>query len=512
MTRDHLSSLLALLALAACGNPQAAENPNAELEVEAPLVPLAPGEMFVITTTTKSSLSGVMHELRFNVEDEGVAFVFDVEGDGTESGLGITPSGGGLELDPGGGEARWNMFCTTEGGKTTVNIVADWAARSAIEAKKSETVEIDCTFEGVAEDGMDDAPMPDMGMPPGDTGDTDDTGMDTGETDTGGPQPAGPVHVYAASDLQAQLQGFIYSEDVLDDLVPAELPAPASVTVATHDGGGVFTGGDEIVAFRRDRSTGELTQVGDPLPRGWAVGVMAVSADDDRLLVNDNNVTYEDITQYAIAGDYALTEGAAFTAAPYVRYMVTDPPGDFLFASYNIDGGGVVIAELGAPSDVPTVTPYDGGWTATGAVELTPGGECLYVSASAGLSGSGIYAFEVDGGTLTEVGTFPGGGQPIVTPDDAFVVTLVGGTSGRVDVLPRLDGCELGEAIDSVEAPLGAQRYSNLLPHGDGYILFEFNANGEGRAIRVAPDGTLAKGQELAFPDGSRGMVVLPEE
>jgi len=237
---------------------------------------------------------------------------------------------------------------------------------------------------------------------------------------------------------------------------------------------------------------------------------MAVSGSGDRLFVADNNVMATDVTQYEIGA--GLTLGAVFSVGPYTRGLAPHPTDPWLIASYTQAGGGVVVAELGAPDALPTLSEYDDrdAWAGVNDVAFMNNEDCVFISADlGGLSGDVLQSFSFADGTLTPVNSVQTSGTPKVSPHDDFVLGIRSSALGSVDVITIEDGCLLGEITDSRDAPAGIHSYSPLARFGIDATVLEFNASGAARRL-IIEDGQILEGAELSIPNGARSAVLLP--
>ena len=352
------------------------------------------------------------------------------------------------------------------------------------------------------------------GLPTGSTGMTTDA-LTTSGGETGMIDPPARTHLYPVSDDETVVQALAYMpDDTVEEMVgvTVDLVGPAATGAATHDGGGVYFGGatfggTELSAFARDRTTGELTPVGDPYPIPIPVYGIATSATDDRLFITYNNVMSADVTQFAIGGDYGLAFGSTFIAGEYAETPATGPAGDLLYQPYSQGGGGLITFELAdiatPPMAIDTIASGGAGHVAVG-----EDGDCLYLAASS----TRAYAIGVDG-VPSEVGRAdPGSSEVFLAGDGGLLVVARAGASGSVEVVRLNADCSLGESAAIVDSPLGLHRHSNLLSYGDASLLFEFSASGPTHALLVDGEGNLTVGDDFMVPGGTRAIVALPEQ
>ncbi len=540
-------SSFALLLAAAC-RPESEPNEAVEFEaaVDPPAGVHAPGEQFLVHVEASSEFRAEEFVAHVDVIDNAVATVTKVvsvehEG-GTQLFLGPTMEGDGNYYAEDGSEkerATFTLQCTETGGQTTMRVTADWYNETGVPLSTSSTDEevqdavneirnsansvaheettfdVDCTGmitadEGTESEGPGDSGTDDTGDSDGDSDTTtdDDTGTDTGVST----EPV-TMHMYVAADFDATAYALVYGvDDTISPMPGGEItvPGPPSTVAATPDGRGVYFGSDVITAYARDAASGALTPVGDPIMRATTLGVLRTSADGSRLFAADLNINATDLTQYAVADDSRLVEGASFAVGPFPSWPATGGPGDFLYAPYSNDGGGLVVFDLGAVSDPPTQVAAEGPFELAADAIVAPGGQCLYVASG----GDGVFAFDLGAdGTPAQVGggTASGSARVWVTPDGGHALIAFPGASGRVETYALQPDCGLGEIVDSLDSPMGLFRHSNMVEYGDDALVFEFSSGMSGHAVFVAPDGTIDRGADLEVPDFARAMMLLPE-
>lgn len=512
---------MTLAAVAACrthGDPE--KNDAADITATQPGTTFPEQNVEITTTLTNEFVEKTNVKVKATVADTTMFEFVDVAHKPPPEGLikgEPTKSGVTVNMDALAGEKQdstWTYKCL-RGGMTTVTFDATWTEidKYAEElVKASATTEIFCADDNVGtggETGDDDDDDDSTGT--GDDDDDDDTG---GSDDTGVSVEIEPVHFYMPRDDQASVYGYRIDleEDAFEELPgsPWELPEPASIAGSANDGGAVYFGGDSLTAHARDPQTGALTKVGMPIPLAIPAGIIETAGDDSRIFVAGNfSVTSTDVTMYGIGADYSLTEGATFTVGTFPRRMVTDATASTLFAPF--DEEGLLVATLGAFDEMPTPVATSGDYGPANEVEVTSDGACLFVPRAPGLSGVGLRAYSVGAdGDPVEVDTYDEGytGRVFMAPDDRHVLASIG---GALDVLPINDDCTFGEPTSSLPEWPVPTRYSNLMPYGDGALLFRFDSNARAEPVILDVDGNLETGPELEIQDSIFQMVALPE-
>ena len=522
---------LTLSAVAACqthGDPE--KNDAADITATQPGTVFPQEDLEITTTLTNEFVETTSVLLTATVADAtmfefvGVAHEPPPEGlyEGKPSKSGLT-----VYMDALAGEKQkstWKYKCL-RGGMTTITFDATWTEYATFVekllepdsqpdntlVKTSVTKEIVCADDNVGTGGETGDDDDDDSTGTGDDDDDDDTG-DSG--DTGVATEIEPVHLYMPRDDQEFVFGYRLDleEDVFEELPgsPWELPEAARAAGSTNDGAAVFFGGSSLTAHARDPLTGALTKVGTPIPLDITADVIEAAADDSRIFVAGNfSMSSTDLTMYGIEPDYSLTQGATFTVGLFPRRMATDASASTLFAPFNEEG--LFVATLGAFDEMPTPVATSGDYGPANELEVTSDGACMFMPRSPGLSGVGLRAYSVGADNdPVEVDRYDEGyaGRVLMAPDDRHVLASIG---GALEVLPINDDCTFGEPTGAVPEWPVPTRYSNLMPYGDGALLFRFDSNARAEPIVLDVDGNLEVGPELEIQDAVFQMVALSE-
>jgi 6-phosphogluconolactonase (cycloisomerase 2 family) len=250
-----------------------------------------------------------------------------------------------------------------------------------------------------------------------------------------------------------------FSEKSTGDLSPlpvATFPTiPRPVSIALHPSRNFLYVPNEtsntVSGFTIDHTAGVLTPIGTalsptPVCAGICVNPIAVvvnSGGQFLFVLNQGSASPAVIATIAVfnidttRGLLSPVAGSPFAfaslAAPNPQFMAISPTQGFLYVSNGI-AGNISAFAIGASGALTELggSPFSLGAGATAAgLAVDPKGQFLYVADSANNT---IHSFNVAGGPLASVGTFPAGTKPVGVTVDNTSSFVYSANQGSADV------------------------------------------------------------------------------
>jgi 6-phosphogluconolactonase len=251
-------------------------------------------------------------------------------------------------------------------------------------------------------------------------------------------------------------------------------------------------GSNQIVVYREDPNSGILTVlVGSPITAGN--GVQSIVIHPSKKFLYAANSGENDVSQFAIATDGALTEVTTTIVGTAPNLLAMDSAGSFLYVS-NLGSNTISVFSIDASSGAltPVAAPFSIGGTALN-MKLSPSGNVLYVTV-AGNPGF-IEAFSMNAGVPSVItnSPFQAGANPYglaIDPSGTHLYTANTGDNS-ISAFTIANG-----SLTPISGPLG-ETYSAPL------ALFVDNS---GKYLYVANEGS---SNLAAYGIGSDGGLTL---